>query len=136
MCIDDVASLGSFESLVKFKSIMSLERLIFSYSDSNTISFINYNLPKNQWYHIAVTTSGSFSALYINGEQIGSLVTPTSISSVDWDRITTSSLKIGADPHGNPAFPIDYFKGKLDDIRIYNRALTSQEIKAIYVFEK
>ena len=29
-----------------------------------------------------------------------------------------------------------YFKGGLDDIRIYNRALSDEEVKALYEFEK
>jgi hypothetical protein len=30
----------------------------------------------------------------------------------------------------------EYFEGKLDDIRIYDRALTEAEVKALYEFEK
>jgi hypothetical protein len=29
-----------------------------------------------------------------------------------------------------------YFNGSLDDIRIYNRALSAAEVKALYDFEK
>lgn len=41
---------------------------------------------------------------------------------------TNDPLEIGRDSHG----PIEWFKGKLDDIRIYNRALSDAEVAALY----
>ena len=41
--------------------------------------------------------------------------------------------RIGADAH----FPASYvFHGLIDDVRIYNRTLTAEEVKALYDLEK
>ena len=48
-------------------------------------------------------------------------------------------LRIGYYPDG-PGRPeiekLQYFKGSIDDVRIYNRALSAEEVKALYDLEK
>lgn len=68
------------------------------------------------WYHIACTISGSAATLYIDGT---SNATGT----------RTGTPGTAADPltFGYAGFHT-YFNGQLDDIRIYNRALTAGEV--------
>ena len=59
------------------------------------------------------------TALYSNGEYI------TGTANVSWSS-STQPIYIGKDPN-----TVTY-NGKLDDIRIYNRALSSEEVSALY----
>ena len=73
----------------------------------------------NAWTHYAVTYDGLQIRLYINGvlasasAQTGSLVT------------SAQPLRFG----GDALWP-EWFKGRLDELRIYNRALSATEIRA------
>jgi len=76
-------------------------------------------VPLNTWTHLAFTFDGSTLRLYVNG----SLVRTSGINS---GSIVTSAgaLRIG----GNAVFG-EYFKGLIDEVRVYNRALTAADIQ-------
>lgn len=76
----------------------------------------------NQWQHVAYASDGSNVKVYINGQLVGSRATSWKSSQNNFP------LTIGRDDAGG----IEYFHGSMDDIRIYNRALTATEISAIY----
>ena len=72
----------------------------------------------NQWQHIAVTASGVTATVYVNGEAkkvIGNVTLTSSKPNV---------LNIGAMP--NPAY---YYKGQIDEVRIWNVVRSQDEIK-------
>jgi hypothetical protein len=73
------------------------------------------------WYHVAMTYDGSYLKLYVNGSLDGS----ASLSGA----ITTSSEKllIGGSVPG----PWD-LNGLVDELSVYNRALSQTEIQTIY----
>ncbi|PIV54789.1 hypothetical protein COY52_13015 [Candidatus Desantisbacteria bacterium CG_4_10_14_0_8_um_filter_48_22] len=74
------------------------------------------------WYHMAGTYDGSRVRTYINGIEKGtSGVTSGSIDN------NSGPLYIGKDVDGSGAFD-----GIIDDVKIYNRALSDTEIKATY----
>jgi len=72
------------------------------------------------WYHFAATLSGSSATLYVNGARD---VTGT----VNPPNITTNDLTFGGNPTANT-----YGSLIMDDIRIYDRALTPHEVKVLY----
>ncbi|MBI4452708.1 hypothetical protein HY637_04720, partial [Candidatus Woesearchaeota archaeon] len=76
-------------------------------------------LPLNAWTHLTGTYSSGALRLYVNGN----LVRTTSVSG----SMATSSnpLRIG----GNSVWG-EWFKGKIDEIRIYNRVLSQAEIQS------
>jgi len=83
----------------------------------------NYVLNENTWYHIAVTWVGTTMKFYVNGN-----LTTTA---------TTSSLSIPAS--GNSGYIGRYisnqsynWKGKINQVRIFNNALSSSEITQLY----
>jgi hypothetical protein len=76
-------------------------------------------LPLNAWTHLAVTYGGGALRLYVNGAQVSTVAATGNI------RTTTAALRIG----GNSVWG-EYFAGVLDEVRIYNRALTAAEISA------
>jgi uncharacterized delta-60 repeat protein len=74
----------------------------------------------NQWHHLVGTRSSGTTSLYIDGQSVGS---GTAMEDVSND----ASFKIGKwslEPS---------FRGKIDDIRIYNRALSAAEIAEHYL---
>ena len=74
------------------------------------------------WYHVAVTESGQEVVLYINGEPEDRRAAPVRY----YDRVWP--LLLGARNPGKPAF-----HGWLDEIAFYGRALSADEVKALYL---
>jgi hypothetical protein len=80
-----------------------------------------------RWYHLVQTWDGETLKLYVDG--VGETAT---FSSVDRTGATVSSqpLRIGGGaPPGRKQL---WFKGAIDDIRIYSRALVPTEVRALY----
>jgi hypothetical protein len=75
-------------------------------------------LSVNTWTHLAATYDGSVLRLYVNGTQVSTRTLGGSILT------STSALRIG----GNSIWG-EYFAGLIDEVRIYNRALTTAEIQ-------
>src|SRR5439155_3758910 len=73
----------------------------------------------NAWTHLAGTLDGTMVRVYVNGEMVGSQVQTASLVS------TTGTLQIGAD-----IFAGEHFAGLIDEVRIYNRALSQAEIQS------
>lgn len=80
----------------------------------------NSTIPLNTWVHVVGIYNGSKLYLYINGNL------DKSVSVTGTPSIGTNNLLIGARSDGY------YFNGQLDEVRIYNRALNSDEIKQLY----
>jgi len=87
----------------------------------------NTNLKANTWYHVAVVRTGSGSnwtaTFYVNGVSDGA---PSDVSTVN----TNSNISLGAISGENNT--IQFFDGTLDDVRIYNRALSASEVLKLY----
>lgn len=79
----------------------------------------------NQWYHLAATFDGSSLKAYVNGDLITTNTQAQGIPT--WE---PESLKIGRHAAGPW-----YFRGSVDEVRVYNRALTQGEIKEIALFD-
>ena len=74
--------------------------------------------PLNVWTHVAFTYDGTTQRLFVNGAQVATRAQTGNIQA------TNSPLWIGGNnPYG------EYFVGLLDDVRVYNRALTATEIQ-------
>ncbi|MGC1614963.1 MAG: LamG-like jellyroll fold domain-containing protein, partial [Candidatus Acidiferrum sp.] len=76
------------------------------------------SLAAKTWTHLAATYDGATLRLYVNGVQVSSRSMSDSLVS------STQPLQIG----GDPAFG-QYFKGFIDEVHIYNRALSPAEIQ-------
>ena len=90
----------------------------------NTVSTATA-LVTNQWIHVAATYSSANGKLklFINGEKIDSL----SVSGALAD--DTSSFTIGRNPDTNS----NYYHGYFDEIRVFDKALTADELhKMVY----
>jgi len=71
------------------------------------------------WYHVAITYDGTNKILYVNGDEIGRVADSTDANT------STDDLMIGdwTDSSGRN------FKGVEDDVRIYSRAMSANEIR-------
>ncbi len=97
----------------------NLATTFFPNVTAGTTYSANYTFTIGTWYHIVVTQTGSTIATYINGTSLGSqTVQPVSTGS--------TSNAIGS--YANASFANDI----IDDVRIYNRALSASEILALY----
>ena len=87
--------------------------------DSNTV------VPNGQWTHILVTynNASKTATFYKNGVFDGSQVTANTIGNGG------TTFYIGNDGRDGAGYPFD---GLIDEVRIYNRALTAAEIQALY----
>jgi hypothetical protein len=72
----------------------------------------------NTWTHLALTYDSAALRLYVNGVQVASTARSTPIAT------STNALQIGGD-----SFFGQFFQGTIDDVRVYNRALTAAEIQ-------
>ncbi len=92
----------------------------------------NQVLVINTWYHVASVwqASGNTMVLYING--VADAATPTVSGSAPTSLSNnTSPLRIGNFRESGGA-NVKHFSGKMDDVRIYNRALSATEVKQLY----
>ncbi len=86
----------------------------------------------SEWANITVVFDGSGSTnedrakLYINGVQ--KTMTYTGTIPATTANLSANNLYLGS---GNST---EYFTGNLDDVRIYNRALTSEEVAKLYQY--
>ena len=92
----------------------------------NTDSVCNYNFNANEWYHVAVSYDRSLGTIqfYVNGSQICN-----NNFSADIMDTTDDPGFIGFNiPGGN-----EYSPGFIDELFIFNRALTPEEIMDLYL---
>lgn len=75
------------------------------------------------WYYVVYTFNKQYSRLYIDGDLISSYPSKGKIGKNKQD------LFFGK--KDNPDFPY-WFKGVMDEIRIYDRALNSEEVYTLY----
>lgn len=75
-------------------------------------------IPLNTWTHLAATFNGATLRLYVNGVQVATRAQTGQMP------VSASPLRIG----GNTIWG-EYFAGRIDDVRIYNRELTAAEIQ-------
>jgi hypothetical protein len=108
---------------------------VFRKSTSTTIAFASYDGTSNEeykeftttivngvWYHAVIVFNGTNGTLYLNGTPIGTMA-HTKIIKLD-----SVGFSIG-DDLGGPNIP---FNGTIDDVLIFNRALSAQEVLALY----
>ena len=86
---------------------------------SNDLSVCTNYPAVGGWSHVAATFDGTTRRIYLNGTQIAS-DTPTGHNVPN-----ANNFRIGSTNNG------EYFNGTIDEVRIYNRSLTTAEIASI-----
>ena len=81
-------------------------------------------LADNQWNHLCMTRLGTTQTIYGNGGAV------TNTQAVTATAVDSSPVRLGA---GEGLDPNDFLTGSLDDVRIYNVALTAQQVEDLYL---
>jgi hypothetical protein len=85
----------------------------------------NFRLPQVGWHHYLVTKNGSRYTIYVDGMSVSQ-----SDGVPDLPTNNSAPLTIGQAEGGG------WVNGSIDDVRIYNRALSATEVKSLYDHEK
>jgi concanavalin A-like lectin/glucanase superfamily protein/uncharacterized protein DUF6298/collagenase-like protein with putative collagen-binding domain len=124
------ANMSGWDTIILKEYSSGLVYALYANGDGNIpATFISNNntehgisggstLPPNTWSHVSATFNGSVIRLYINGTQVQMI----SFSGA----IQTSGSGVGIG--GNKLWANEGFPGKIDEVRIYNRALSASEI--------
>jgi hypothetical protein len=75
----------------------------------------------NTWYHVVVERVDTTFKFFINGEDMSDPANTSTVTATIYP--ATSNLSLGSSLNGN-----------MDEVRIYNRALSAQEVSALYAF--
>lgn len=101
-------------------------------TNSNNIQFPNFisdmdsgdgnDLVKGFWWYVTMVHDGQSDIIYVNGIETNRKPTV--------GKLNTTTLPLGFG--NNPIEGGQYFNGGLDNVKIYNKALTSEEISKLY----
>ena len=86
--------------------------------------------PVGSWHHFAVTTSSAGSRMYVDGAEVASnslFINNTRVSSSDF-AVGVATSAGGSAPYTDSN--VSYFRGAIDEVRIYSRSLSATEIQA------
>jgi hypothetical protein len=90
-------------------------------SGASGVQGFAYNLPKGEWVHIAGVMSKNPTELYVNGDSFGTKGAGGGVT------LAANGLRIGAS--GTIG---EVFNGIIDDVGIFNVALSAADIKTIF----
>jgi len=93
-----------------------------AFNNWNTHTSVFVSTPLNEWHHVATVFDGSTLRFYYDGAPVDTLALALSIAEDSRD------LTIGADTPGY----LEIFYGKMDDVRLYSRALSDADIAELY----
>ena len=74
------------------------------------------------WWYVTMVHDGTNNLIYINGQLVNSVAAPGTLNA------TAKTLGMG----NNPVEGGQYFKGALDELKIYNKALIAKEVSNLY----
>ncbi|OHB54611.1 MAG: hypothetical protein A2Y12_09840 [Planctomycetes bacterium GWF2_42_9] len=84
----------------------------------------NSHVDLNQWYFVGVTWDGSTHRMYLNGTEVASSTYTGYMGTSDKNSL------VAAKHYGDGL--TGFLNGNIDELRIYNRALNTQEIEQLY----
>lgn len=108
------------ESVISFRTNASDQFQINQKNSAGTNNTITSSVKStNTWYHAVGSWDGDTLRLYVDGAEVASTA--------------VSSLKSGSDAWWvGSGGGFSYHTGELDDVRIYNRALSADEVTELY----
>ena len=101
------------------------------------LSAITANLEMKRWIHVAFKGDSTGNAMYINGQKVsltysnGSATTDGSFSTANGPDSLTSEFIGELMSNGTGS---NYATGRIDDVRVYNRSLSDNEIYSLYKY--
>jgi hypothetical protein len=113
-----IVGYGVFGATSQDRFIMTNFPYIYSCGYNDDYTYNSKSIEYNKWYHVTMVYENGIEKCYLNGELIGQREFSFST--------TVSKIDIGW--HDNSR----YFHGNIKDILFYNRALTQDEVTALY----
>ncbi|MFZ4680660.1 MAG: LamG-like jellyroll fold domain-containing protein [Flavobacterium sp.] len=114
-------SIGTFNNDNNF-GLQNFDGSDYSFQSNQLCS--NFN--SGTWYNITFTRSNSESREYVNG------ILVSSVLQSNYQPATQCPIFFGSNHLDSNNNPLSVFNGKVDDIGIWNRALTQEEITNLY----
>jgi photosystem II stability/assembly factor-like uncharacterized protein len=99
-------------------SLTNTNGLRYHWNDTGYGFNSNLTVPDNSWSHVALVVSPTNVKIYLNG------VDATHTTSINTEEFN-APLHLGYDPNGGSRF----FKGQIDEVCIFNKSLTQNEIR-------
>lgn len=125
MSKDDAAAGGYF---LGAGNLSNVNRAIFSINQPDGDKIIsNSQLVPDTWYHLVGVKNSTNLILYIDGESDNIITNTNPLTEY------TGPLRIGAGEFFGPIFN---FNGTIDNVRIYNRSLSAEQIHQMYLDTK
>ena len=93
-------------------------------ADQYVTSLNSYN--DGQWHYAVVTNNGANVILYIDGVQVATKAT----SGASPESTGTKPVRVGANSRVTPA--TNFFTGEVDEIRIWNTALSASQVSSAF----
>lgn len=118
--------------LMILNNINNAKYHVSGHCNTNLNEFAYASLPENNWYNWVVTINNNTIKMFINGVLINTTSnfgTPTTVAGKDFfiGALINNNGLGRLYPSGNY-----YFKGKLDDIKIFDGALTDAQVLDLY----
>lgn len=110
----DGVIVGQNNFQIRITSAKKLEAVV----NGTTVTY-NTALNTSQWYNVGAIYDGANIKLYLNGALVATQAKTGSISA------DATLLTLGKDPSSNTK----YFKGKIDEVRVFNMALTESHLQ-------
>jgi len=115
---------GAYELFLDTNSTLKFS--VYSGGAYRTASVSTAGMTTSNWYHIVGTFDGLTVRIFKNG------IEGTSVSYTGTITTTNEPLTIGAQPSSGGTSFSNYFSGLIDEVAVYNRALTGTEIADRY----
>ena len=112
--------IGYLSCLIHINGLYSFTRVLYTSFSSG-------------WHFIMNTYDGRYIKLYVDGELAN---TYDAGANYPIQYSNNNIFVIGAEAGGSTAVAGNHFPGKLDNASVYNRALTSDEVKLLYDIKK
>ncbi|WP_179319672.1 Ig-like domain-containing protein [Winogradskyella helgolandensis] len=95
---------------------------IISFNANNSTSVSASGITSGRWYHLAVTYDGTYT-LYVDGVDKGDITAARPAAN-------SSDMLLGAMADAT-SIPTNYYNGWMDEVRIWNTALTQDQIRTM-----
>ncbi len=106
-------------SFTGFEAEVAINTTTLSFYDGVTWNNTSINVADNQWHSVSLTRDGSDFELWLDGAMVLSVVRPTTLN-------FAGNFAIGV-KHNSSG---EYFTGQIDEVRVWDRPLSSTELNA------
>ncbi|MBC3538139.1 gliding motility-associated C-terminal domain-containing protein [Rufibacter sediminis] len=120
--VSDNPALNYGITAIEVKTLDDVPKLITHITSSRDTATIT----SDAWFFFTITINTDSTHFYMNGEKLKSRVR------TGYPKSNTGVPQTFVGSHRQGDTPSLYFHGKIDDVKIYNKEMTKQEVKAAY----